>query len=385
VALVACAWSCGDHAEKTQPPRWTVRDSAGVTLVSNHTDGSVRGCITIAPDPEVVIPAGPAGPPLFRVRAGGMLADGRIVILNAGNREILFFERDGRLQRAVGRSGSGPGEFTDPRWLGRGDNDTLYVWDGGLGRLSIFDGAGDLVRLHQVRATDDQGKPVAIGGRFTDGSFLAAPGPLLFFDGTPGTIRLPEPYGRYDMETGAVDPVTEGAGMESVSGGDAIYQLPFGKMDIAEPFGDLLVVGDNGTSVLRYYDLKGRLRRVVDWVSEPVPVSARDRREYVRHFNRIFPRSHRSERDTRFAAERPRFSGMVRDQVGWLWVRRYSASWEASGHWLAFDETGVLRCSVQPPNGKMTPLHIATSYMLGWRRDANDEETVVLHALARDR
>jgi hypothetical protein len=33
----------------------------------------------------------------------------------------------------------------------------------------------------------------------------------------------------------------------------------------------------------------------------------------------------------------------------------------------------------------MTPLHIATSYMLGWRRDANDEETVVLHALARDR
>jgi hypothetical protein len=343
-----------------------------------------RGCITIARDPQLMIPAGPASPPLFRVRAGKPLADGRIVILNAGNREMLFFGPDGRFLRSVGRSGSGPGEFLDPRWLGLGDGDTLYVWDGRLLRLSIFDGTGDLVGVHQVRVGDERGMAIAISDRFADGAFLSTPGPLLYFDGTPGTLRHPEPYGRYDMATGTLDAVTTGAGMEFVSGEGPIYQLPFGRTDVVEPLGDLLVVGDIGTSVLRYYDRAGMLRRMVDWVSEPVPVTARDRREYIRYVNRIFPdHARRQERDMRFAAERPRFSGMVSDAVGWLWVRSYRAGWEPRGSWLVFDGDGVLRCSVDPPNGRFSPLHIGESHVLAWERDENDEEHVVVHALVR--
>jgi len=388
VYLVAStmAWSCGNDAGDAPRPDWTVRDSAGVTLVSNHTDGSARGCVTIAPDPDVVIPAGPASPPLYGVRGGVVLGDGRIVVLNAGTKELLFFGPHGRFQRAAGRPGSGPGEFVDPRWLGRGDGDTLFVWDGGLMRISIFDREGVLVGVHQVRVGDEQGKPIAISGRFGGGSFLSTPGPLVYFDGTPGVLRFPEPYGRYAMQSGRVEPITEGAGSEIVSGPGPIYELPFGKMDVTEPFGDMLVVGDNGTAVLRYYDLGGQLRRVVQWVSEPVPVTGRDRKEYIRNFNSIFPKhAHLSQDKTRFAAERPRFSAMLRDENGWLWVRSYRGGWEPRGPWLVFDGDGVLQCSVDPPNGRFSSLHIGPSHVLGWQRDENGEESVVLHALVRDK
>jgi len=195
VVLVVCvsAWSCERAAPEVAEARWTVRDSAGITLVLNHSDGSARGCLTIGADPDLVIREGDEDHPLYDVRGAVVLDDGRIVVLNAGNKELLFFEPDGRFQRAVGRSGSGPGEFLTPRWLGRGPGDTLFLWDGRLQRISVFDPQGGLVGVHQVRTGDNQGKPIGISGRFDDGSFLSKPGPLLFFDGTPGTLRFPEP------------------------------------------------------------------------------------------------------------------------------------------------------------------------------------------------
>jgi 6-bladed beta-propeller len=381
--FLACTAACAGGSEPTQAADWTVRDSAGVTVVSNHWDGSSRGCVTIAPDPTVTIPAGPAFPPLFRVRGGAVLADGRIAILNAGSKQLLFFGGDGRFQRGVGRPGSGPGEFVDPRWLGHAPGDTLFVWDAGLMRLTTFDGAGELLGLHQVTAGDADGRPIAIGGRFDDGSFLSSPGPLVFFDGTPGIVRLPEPYGRYDIATRVVQPLVEGAGMESVQASNGVYVLPFGKQDIAIAHGDVLVIGDNGTSELRWHGLNGQLRRVVDWVSEPIPVTARDRKEYREDFERAFPGRGATLEGARFAADHPRFSSLRRDRAGWLWVGIYRPAGESRGGWLVFDEDGVLRCSVDYPRSRWGVLQIGESYVLGVRVNENDEEFVVLHPLVR--
>lgn len=386
--VVALLLSCARESPVIGQPDWTVRDSAGVTIVANHTDGSARGCVTIAPEPERTVPAGPAAPPLFGVHGGALLDGGRIAILNAGDRQVLLFSADGRFERAVGRQGSGPGEFQNPRWLGRGDGDTLFVWDGRLMRLTILDGSGDLVSVHQVRVGDELGMPIAIQGRFDDGSFLYTPGSLAFFDGTPGIVRLPETYGRYETATGRAEPLIERAGMESVSNpGGPIYVLPFGKQDIVIALGDGLVAGDNGTSRLHFYDLEGTLRRTVDWESAPVPVTSRDREEYWRRFREVFPRqvevADRADRTE--ADERPRFSALTGDRAGWLWMRTYTASWEPRGHWLLFDEEGVLRCAVDPPSGRFGLLDATATHVLGVERDEDGVETVVLHALVRAR
>ncbi len=385
-ALSVCTSACGSDSKISQTADWTVRDSAGVTLVSNHTDGLTRGCVTFSQDPETTIPSSGFSPPLYRVRGGVVLDDGRIAVLNAGNKELLFFGADGRFERAVGRSGRGPGEFVDPRWLGQGNNDTLFVWDGGLMRLSTFDGTGELLALHEVRVGVEERKPIAIRGRFDDGSFFFSPGPLMFFDGTAGILRFPETYGRYNVETRQAEQLVEGASSETVAGpGVPVYELPFGKMDVAIANGDAVVIGDNGTSILRYYDLQGQLRRIVEWMSEPIPITDRDQRAYRQDFDESVPARFHLPATARFAKERPRFSSITSDTIGWIWVRSYTAGWESSGHWLVFDEDGVLICSVNPPPARrFRPLQISETHMLGVQRNEDGEETLVLYSLVRN-
>lgn len=382
----AAGLACGSDSGIGQTADWTVRDSAGVTLVSNHSDAISNGCVTVAQDPEITIPSGAASPPLYRVRGGVVLDDGRIAVLNAGSSELRFYGPNGWYQHAVGGKGRGPGEFLDPRWLGQGDNDTLFVWDSRLNRLSMFDGEGDLLGSHQVRATAWRDVPGVFGGRFADGSFYVSPAALAFFDGTPGIVRLPEAHGRYDLETRQAEVLFEGRGNETVSSKERIYILPFGKEEMAVAHGDALVIGDNGTSTLRYYDLRGQLRRVVDWVFDPIPITARDQRAWRQHFDETVPAHvRRPDETTRFADDRPRFSSIQSDLIGWLWVRWYYGGWEPQGHWLVFDEDGVLRCSVDPPPvRRFRPLQIRETHILGVQRNEVGEETVVLYSLARD-
>ncbi len=376
--LAACT---GDRPPSPQTASWSVLDSAGVTVVSNHPDQIERGCVTVTPEPVIAIrpvtQRGGTAPPFYKVRGGTVLSDGRIVVLNGGSRQLFFFEADGTYLKAAGGEGRGPGEFVNPTWLGHGDNDTLFVWDSGLSRLSIFDGAGELLTSHIVQASVGDDLPAVIGGRFDDGSFFTHPGGLAFFDGRTGVVRHDQTYGRYDLETAQAERIVMGQGPEWVAGDRGVYELPFGKTDIAIPHGDALVIGDNGTSTLQYYDLAGQLRRAVHWASPPIPVTARDERAERRHIAEIFPAFAHLPADARFADERPRFSSLQSDGTDWLWVQTYAAEWEPFGHWLVFDEAGVLRCRVDLPD-RFRVRQIGDRHILGVQRDEWNEESVLL-------
>lgn len=385
ISAVGAAWACERDVGLSRTADWSMRDSAGVTVVYNHPESLSRGCITVTPDPETTIRSGvergDVTPPLFKVRGGAVLSDGRIAILNAGSRELLFFAADGSYQYAVGGAGRGPGEFVDPTWLGHGDTDSLFVWDTRLMRLSTFDGAGELLASRQVGIDGGEAGPPTIRGRFEDGSFLTYPGPLVFFPPETGVTRLPETYGRHDTGTGHTNHLADGLSWEMAVGEGRRYSLPFGKTDVAVAYGNALLVGDNGTPAIRYYDMNGLLRRVVEWVSEPIPVTARDRAAYSEHIATEDPRF-APPANARFADERPRFSSIHSDRSGRVWVKMFAGGWEPPAPWLVFDENGVLQCEVQAP-GPITVLEIGEGYLLGVQRDELGEETVVLFSLVR--
>ncbi len=379
-------WSCRPDVEPPRSEGWSVRDSAGVTVVDNRRDHTPRGCVTITPAPRVTIGTRPASerhiPILFRVRGGAVLSDGRIVILNAGTQELLFFSAEGSYQYAVGGKGRGPGEFLDPTWLGRGSADTLFVWDSRLMRLSTFNGGGQLLASQQVRGDGANAEPAVIGGRFRDGSFLMFSVPLVFVGQESGVTRFPETYRRYDPETDHTNHLSNGLSSETVVGGDGVYSLPFGKTELALAHGDFLLVADNGTSAMRYYDMNGQLRRVVEWVSEPIPVTDQEKRAFARYTAITNPEGERERATTLFANERPRFSSIQRDRLGWVWVQSFATRWEPPGGWLVFDENGFLTCAVEPP-ARLSVLDIGESHILGLQRDELGEETVVLFTLVR--
>lgn len=77
--------------------------------------------------------------------------DGTLYVLETRAREVRVFSPEGRRIRTVGGPGEGPGEFVRPRSMGLA-GDTLWVLDGGKGRISWFAPDGTLV--HETPGID---------------------------------------------------------------------------------------------------------------------------------------------------------------------------------------------------------------------------------------
>ena len=76
---------------------------------------------------------------------------GEIVILDSGNNCLYVFDRNGGFIRRIDNSGEGPGEFESIFSLDIDREGTLYVYDHGLGRLSLFSGDGKFTGSFQVK------------------------------------------------------------------------------------------------------------------------------------------------------------------------------------------------------------------------------------------
>lgn len=376
-AVVAAALSACE-----MPPSgdrdWTIRDSAGVTIVSNHPSDLARGCIEIATPAEVVLRSGDGSDPgtlpaLIQVRGGTVLLDGRISVLAAGTWQVLFYDAGGQFQNATGRNGRGPGEFLTPSWLGHGGADTLFVWDAAQRRLTVLDGTGTLLTTLKV---DGAAEHPDIGGMFGDGSFLMRPGVAAFFPRTSEVLRLDETYGRHDLATGKTTLLAAGESREmALSETSGRYGLPFGKTTVVAVGRDHLVLADTGEPELRFHDLKGQVRRIVRWTSPAIPVTAQDRADYAAYYAADAPRF-APPPDAEFASERPQLTSIISDRAGWVWVKKYSGGWEEPSPWLVFDDDGILRCEVAPP-ARIAALEIGNDYLLSLLRDSTGEETVM--------
>ncbi len=67
---------------------------------------------------------------------------GHIIIADFQLDTIFIFDKQGRLLRKFGESGSGPGQFNNPTFLCIGENDCIIVSDGDNHRIQVFDRLG---------------------------------------------------------------------------------------------------------------------------------------------------------------------------------------------------------------------------------------------------
>jgi len=347
-----------------------------VAIVHNPGPPSGNACASLRLHPLLTIPARrdlAAVPSLYKVRGATRLGDGRLVVLNAGTEQLLLFTPGGEPTAAVGRRGGGPGEFVGPDWLGRAGGDTLLVWDTRLNRLSFFH-AGSFLRSLTL-----PGRP-SVRGRFPDGSLLVRPVALVKVSGDGLVKRDSLSYERLDLVQEATTTLVTGLSAEWVDAKTGPYDLPFGHGDMFVAHGPSLVGGDTGQPAIRFYDLAGRLHRIVTWASPAVRVSSEDRRRVWAHWSQSRPG--RDARPPEMGAVRPRFSAIRSDSEGWLWVREYRAPWEESASWLLFDPVGVRRCRIETP-GNLTVLEIGKDYLLGRLEEEDGEESVALFGLRR--
>lgn len=163
----------GDRTASGPAP--AVRDSAGIMVVEN-TLSPVWDSTTawsIAQEPTLAI-GGLEGPPHLAfgyALAPVRLSDGRIVVADRQRNHVHFYTRSGEHLRTVGRTGQGPGEFTQIWRMYRIQGDSLMVLNPAT-LTTIFSPEGEFMRRYELDPVP--GRPnIWWKGRFPDGSMLA--------------------------------------------------------------------------------------------------------------------------------------------------------------------------------------------------------------------
>jgi hypothetical protein len=108
-----------------------VRDSAGVQIVEYGRDvWDIGSGWTVGSEPMLSLGAADSAPEYeFAGIEGALrLPDGRIVVADAGSREIRFYGADGGFLGATGRRGEAPGEFELIDDMGYGPGDSIWVY-----------------------------------------------------------------------------------------------------------------------------------------------------------------------------------------------------------------------------------------------------------------
>lgn len=340
------------------------------------------------------------GHDLYRVMAASRLADGEIVVADAGSSELRFFEPEGELQRTAGGAGEGPEEFRLIAEMARTPGDTMIV----LSFPPALSWIGpDAAFLRRVRLDPlDWRLPCLLA----EGGITPMPSGrlLLRYDvnhGVPGCPALQEGITRHDGLAAVFDPETTTL--------DTLIELPaterngpnyrvYGRLLLAAAGDERVFVGETGSESIHVFrgDRSDPTVMPVPFVARQVPAAART--ETVRQFRRPDGSTARGE-DYDYAGTYPRFGRLLVDRVGLLWVMAYPpldapiSSWTLTSpeyfprvpggfEWVVLDAEGQVRASVHTP-GDLFPLEIGDDYMLAVLRDDMDVQTVALFSLDR--
>lgn len=112
---------------------------------------------------------------LYQVTGALRLADGRVLVANAGTLELRFYDRVGSYLNSAGGRGGGPGEFQSLEWIARFGSDSILALDIRAHRVSYFDAEGRFGRSVRLEPNPENPFPRPVGF-FADGSLLATKG-----------------------------------------------------------------------------------------------------------------------------------------------------------------------------------------------------------------
>jgi hypothetical protein len=255
----------------------TVTDSAGVTIVSNPSEGiwTVSSRWVVEEDLRIGTAEGDPDYEFGELAGIAVTPDERIVVLDRHASRIAVFTIDGVLERTFAGAGSGPGELgprSGPLLLGRGD--TLVVFDPTNMRVNRYMADGS--NAGSVWPPRDERGGWPMKWQTTASGLLAVQ--------TRDMPILGQPFDTLD----AVTRLT--SALETV---DTLLTFPSGEAFIvrngAQEFtwfarepswalapNDDIWFGANDDYRFSLYGPNGTLKRVVTRPFDPVPVSQRD-------------------------------------------------------------------------------------------------------------
>ena len=371
------------------------RDSAGVRIVENVGQQELQAPIwRLEETPFVDLTKAGEGPEyeLFRVFSGVRLQDGRIVVANSSSNELRMYSEEGQFLTAIGREGEGPGEFKQLNWVGRYRGDSIFAYDYGLGRWSIFSGNGEFAR--SARVTTPEGQRVEAAQPFSGGTVmgmrLMPPSNLIGRDLIG--LQQGETYlMRFSPEGEYLNPIATVPGPElwmPERPPDQTYYnyLPalFGYWPWWAVGGDLVFIGtDRGFEVAGFSENES-LRRLIRIPGPERELTGREVDDFLARVEEDYnPGLSRSLSALPRPETCPPFSRIVMDNQGNLWVSEYVQLQNDPERWTVFDTDGNLLGDVAVPH-RFLIFDIGSDFILGRHRDEMNVEHVQVYRLIKD-
>ncbi|MEX2284826.1 MAG: hypothetical protein WEE89_20225 [Gemmatimonadota bacterium] len=405
---------------ETDPPNTvtaSVRDSAGVQLVTNTAplwNAGDQWRLSAEPTLDIGTTAGAPEYELAGAHGPVRLSDGRIAVANGQTDEIRFYDAAGNYIRSAGRSGEGPGEFSQLYRLRKFAGDSLLALNP-ISTTSIFTADGQYIRRFDLDPVPRR-MNIWWTGWLSDGTLLAF---SLVREGTrerPGDdhghiIVPPKPPGYrdslmhflYDMQGRLIDSIGKLPGQ--FLGEDRLVFVPnaayaFHQDAFYHSPGDII-------EIRRYKSLarertagdtsKGavmRLERIVRLSTQELGVTdsmkqiftrrRQARNESLKKTNpTIGPMLERELAETKFPETIPAHGQrMLADALGNIWLQNYSIDSDQPESWKVFDASGQWLGTVQMPE-RFSVNEIGADYVLGIGSDEFDVQHVRMYRLEK--
>ncbi|MGH7503576.1 MAG: hypothetical protein ACREL7_17755 [Longimicrobiales bacterium] len=369
-----------------------MRDSAGITMAESVSPAWHGDAWQVSDEPTLLI-GGAENEELTRPRDAIRLDDGRLVVTDEGSRQVKFFAPDGRLLRAVGRQGRGPGEFGTLWTVSPFGRDSLMVFDYNQERVSILDSHGDFGRSFTVAFGPNYW---AQGVLLDSLVFLASPGEGqrrkevtgVYWDSTWFVM-----YRGPDVPTDTIGRYALGEQPGMAGGRRRAYH--FGHRLQFALARDRIYMGWSESYEIGEYTVGGKLLRLIRRAHQPQPVTAEVKAQFRTDYEALV-RAEEGDRvtpetlndylafvdDADYPAYLPAYSALRVDPEGNLWAEDYRIYTQSESRWTVFDPTGRWLGTVEMPDG-LQVLEIGRDYVLGLLKDEMDVERVSMYTLVK--
>jgi len=376
--------ACGNAPLADQT--FTVRDSAGVTIVEN--EGPVLADTAgwqLGPNRRLQIGSRDNPETSFgRIIAARSLSDGRVAVLDQQALQVRIFDQEGRLLASAGGAGDGPGEFQVPFYLDVLPGDTLLVYDVPARRATLFDAEGVFARA-LPQPTDGSGLLTYLA-RLDDRSWLMQGGTSpIYLDVGFGLVRGAGWITHLDPEGQPLGRILEfpsGEVFLPPTGGQLTLTMARRHFTGAGPGG--IVMGFADHFGYEGYDFDGRLVRIVRRPGEPLPVTEQDReaeREWRRQSAAPFLRE--NAENLEFPETHPAYDDLRVDPSGHVWMQITRPDTAADfAVWSVFDSGGRWTTDVSIL-ADLDIMEIGEDHILGLATDELDVQYVQWYELTR--
>ena len=348
---------------------------SAASQVSNT--GSVHSW-TLSPSPVIEIGAAEhEGPDLFGQVVGVVrTSDGHIAVADGLTRELRVFDLAGQHIATAGRVGEGPGEFRTMRPPMRCAEDSVFVWDPNLQRVSVFTSAGDYARSFRdasVRAAH----PDWPGWKMTcnrEGVVVASTRNVS--DLRPvheGPTRIEMGIQLTSLRSGAGVDLGRVPGDEFYFAQGTLAPRPLGMMTLVAIGSSRIYVSTGDDFRISVFTLDGDR---LDPIGEPLTRVPLNRRRVDAFIDEAVRTSRNGEKARSFYQgleypdKLPCYSQLLVDPDENLWVELYAEPGDHGGRsWRVYDREGSLESQVQMPRG-FEVFEVGGDYVLGvWRND----------------